>query len=852
MAPVVRIPDLKEIASVRAVIALWNNVDISCIVWADSIHGEESVHTVHEDVLSSLAELEVPQCIAEFLKTYVQKVKEELNKWVDYHSNEILHPNGEKNELYCEINNIIWYSDGTINYKATAKNLLNSLRLSEIEKYHILCWYCLEDEIDRLSPLLFTKNIVDHLDFDSYDDSLILYWNNYFRYNNRDYKDVDMLRHLNVKWPAKEYFFDRLNAEEQVENVIWLLDEDKTIYLYLKQLLMKLNEHQLQQVYVNRSVQIINTFLRSQDGVQEILPTWYDVRYLITQDQFVSILTSLLGYTYRPVPGAILTEIWSSAGNDFRFHILNHHERVTFEKTMSWFKEVEDGSFLNTLLQHANPNLIQEIITRPFFKKLCEDLISRQQLSTLERLFDAWSVSGHHLIQFKHDFTKTTFFTTFCKSLLNYEIFREKMKIFQRKLQVLERLWNIWLSSVEEVTRFKRYFTEDDSFRDCCEKMLKYGKLSKLESILNLCLPDDGEFERNLAKNANYLYEHCRKLILFQNFETLEQMLKICFCNVDALVEFQNNLTKKEFFEESCRESIIYNNFQVLERMFNCCLRVNTVETARFKQDVFRNWFSKHYQFAHNFWESSQSSNFLESNGFLNLCFPKSSDREQFLQDLKREIIFSPETVKHFQQMILIGEAFNKLKEHIEEFLPLAEDQRTIRKQLIENLQPKITEIFCKYGLSGWKSLMHWYLEDEKAVLKLKLKLSIDEIFEHSFKECIFQTYDELHRAHRCTLRRNFVFDSLDRILNWYFESPKEVKEYKVQKINSYENSKTFDTLLKKNCHSSYRLKLINWFFENDSTEMAKFKKKHKGGPLANMIRLNSRESYFKNNRRTL
>ncbi|XP_065202652.1 uncharacterized protein LOC135832999 isoform X2 [Planococcus citri] len=914
MAPVVRIPDLKEIASARVVIALWNHFAIPDLVWLHNKNDEKP--PLDESVLESLAKLKVPHSIDEFLQTYIQKVDNELDRWVDYHSNEILYPNeGEKTELYSEMDNIVWYSDGTINYKATARNLLDSLRLSEIEKYHILCWYCLKDEIDRLSPLLFTKNIVDHVDFEN--DPVIYYWNCYFR-NELDKVpvegglslDVFMFRHEYVEWPAKEYFFGRLNEKEQVQNIILLLREnDQTMCSYQKQLLMKLNDNQLQQVYMKRAAKIIKIFMRTQDGLQEILPTWYDVRDLITRDKFVCIFTNLLDcrrYEYDGgVPGTILTEIWTSAGDDFRSHILNHRKRVILEKTLNWFIIAADDSFLSVLLQSANANLIQKIIMRPFFQKCCEDLISSLKLTKLERLFSVLSESGDYLIQFKRNFIESEFFIKSCDLLLKSVEYEEE-KDYLRKLEALEQLWNIWFSDVEEVTRFKQNVTKNSSFGSYCVYMLLEDKLPALEYILNLCLPDDGEFEREFAGNY-YLLDYCEGLIEREKFQLLEETLKVCFCNIDAMIEFQNNLMNRPSFKRCCKESVKNEKFGFLENLFNFCLRVNTVETTRFKQDLAGKKISEDYfsrLFWCFFWEYPYSQRDLDR--LLNLCLPKSAESIQFVRDLmhnscelkynyvrcysrtnsktiddflmrllfsqsnlvlefkkhawmsshgsadefKRKIILSPESVEHLQQMIIDGEGLNEVKKRIKEFLPLIEDQRILKKQLIDNLQPKITEIFYKYGHSGWLSLMQWYLEDEKAILELKSKLSIDGIFEQTFKECIFQSYDELHRASRCTLKKNFVFDSLDRLLNWYFESSKQAKDYKIRKINAYESIKTVDTLLKKNCHSSYKTKLIDWFFENDSAEMAKFKKKHEGEQFANMIRIR-RESYFKN-RRTL
>ena len=106
-----------------------------------------------------------------------------------------------------------------------------------------------------------------------------------------------------------------------------------------------------------------------------------------------------------------------------------------------------------------------------------------------------------------------------------------------------------------------------------------------------------------------------------------------------------------------------------------------------------------------------------------------------------------------------------------------------------------------------------------------------------------FQTYDKCHQASSCTLKKNFDFGSLNRFLICFFESLEQIKDYKLQKINSFHDVPAIQTLFKKNCHSSYLHKLMNWIFENDHTEIAKFKKKYQGEKIANMVRF-VRESF--------
>ncbi|XP_065207514.1 uncharacterized protein LOC135836548 [Planococcus citri] len=932
MAPVVRIPNLKEIASTCVAVALWKHIDLPSILWANH-NDENSDFPLIRHVFESMKKLKVPQRITELLKTQVQKVKEELKDWVLYLSYDVLRCNGRKNELYYDLNDIVWYSDGTINRKATARNLLNSLRFSEIEKYHILCHYSLIDDIDRLSPLLFTKNIVDHVEFR--DDASIYYWNCYFRKELDKVPkegnlslDVFMFRHEALYWwSAKEPFFDRLNAEEQVENIIWLIDHDGDTYSYIKLALMKLSENQLIQVYMARAVEIIDLFLQDDNNYKEVISTWYDFRDFITQEQFVSVFTTLLD---SHVPGAILTEIWTSAGDDFRAYILNQ-EHVIFEKTLNWFKKAGDESFLNTLLQYANENLKQEMITGPFFRKFCEELIDQihdVKLTKLERLFNEWSLSdGDNLIQFKREFTKTTLFADVCDSVLKDAINEDEEDITLSKLKALEQLWNIWFTNAEEVTSFKQDFTGKVLFQNCCKKLFVYERFYALESLLNLCLADDGEFERNFTKNI-YLYDYCKEFMVPGKVCFLQQILKACFGNIRLLTEFQNKLITERFFVDRCERVIERKDFFFLKMLFDCCLSNADAEQAKkFKLNFVEDMVKSRFNSFLHYWEPA------DVNQLLNLCLPKSPESVQFMRnlvfnsanlrhhcfwwyrtpsmindllmelllsqpnlvseykkhiwlsssgtykaerifsenggnalneiiadifaddtdsanELKKNFAFCPEYMKKLQQMILDGEALSQVKKHIDIFLQSNEDRRALKKQLIDNLQPKIAEIFHNYGHSGWQSLMDWYIEDKKSVRELKWKLPIDDIFERVFKDCIFQTYDEHHRVYRCTLKKNFVFDSIDVLLNWYFETPKERKEYKIQKLDAYENIKTISTLLKKNCHSSYVTKLMDWFFENDLVEMAKFKKKHKGEHFVNMIRI-CRESYF-GNRRTL
>ncbi|XP_065225278.1 uncharacterized protein LOC135849056 [Planococcus citri] len=409
------VPDLREIAAVNIAVAFWNHINIPLTLFERTGSGNYysgDIYNVNltQKVRGLIDSISVPNSVAEYIKSIVDRQRYRIDDWVTYHHRTIFFSNGQDKHLYYHVRHFAWYSDGTINHEQTARNLLSSLRLSHLEKYKFLCMYCLKDEIEEIMPLLMLDDVKEYVHFASH--PLIYYWNCYYR-NELDKIPVTgnvsldsyMLQYSVVdNWPAKRYFFDRLNPDERVENAIKLIDKHGVLYLRL--LFMKLNYSERIRVYMDRGVKIITSYC-TEELNQFIIPAWFDVRFLITVEQFQNMFSTLLVSLQRlqnRVVYPILTEIWITANDDFKKHIVDFNDFEIIGKIFELqMKNTDNNELLFTMLSDINADGKKMIINRKFFDVYCDKLFADDKLQVFDRLLKVCIQDNQELTRFRQD-----------------------------------------------------------------------------------------------------------------------------------------------------------------------------------------------------------------------------------------------------------------------------------------------------------------------------------------------------------------------------------------------------------------------------------------------------------------
>ncbi|XP_065217914.1 uncharacterized protein LOC135843819 isoform X2 [Planococcus citri] len=858
-----RAVDLKEMAAMNVAIALWNHLDVAQAVSIDIKRYSQSIgFSLYEKVNQwwSPDKLPVPPLISEQIGKYVSKMRNEIDDWVMYHHRKVFFYAKSSHSVYYHIYDIIWYPNGTINYKETARNLLKSMRISDVEKCHLLCTYCLKDDIERMSPQMFSNNLLDMVEFER--QPLIYYWNCFYRKQldkipigadavNLSVDQFMVKCHYVDNWPAKEYFFDRLSSNDQVEMASWLID--KYGMKYLKLLLVKLDESQRLHLYsmekLEKSVKIMSIFASARVYYEDILKTWSEIRNLITPSQFVTIFKTLFRMLKYDI---VVKEIWTSARDDLKHHLLNSFDQYNILEKMlnAWISDTENDSFF-IVMQDVDKNLKLNITKKVFFLESCDTLIFRGELKSLDRLLNSSFDDIQESTECKQNLAKERSFHTHCIKL-----------IVDEKLPTLELLLNSFLANPEESAQFKRDLAKKPCFMERCEKLMLEYDFTALKRLLNVCLPEPEEmtkFKQELAQR-NFFTNYCVNLITDDTkYLLLEGVLRFLFIQPEDSIRFKYELTTKDFFRNHCEKLMRDDQLQVLDDVLNSCLQ-NAEDVLKFKRDLFTSSKLMRYRCL-NYYSSGNLAQINELvSRFLapysELIYEYKKDlltsvngltrsiqlfdirpevihritTDGFLTaecaaELKKEIIFASGAIKIMQSWIQNGRV-NLLKQSIDQFLESNEDKRALKKLLINDPVELIRDYFFKNIQSTWQSLLLWLLENENSVLEYKRSMPVDNIFDDLLKKCVFEKYDTQVRICRC--RSTIDMEPLDRFLEWYFGDRHSIREYKLRRIDSFNSIDTIATLLRKS-DASYLRSVMNWFFVNDRMGMDAFQAKNRG-----------------------
>ncbi|XP_065225165.1 uncharacterized protein LOC135848976 [Planococcus citri] len=403
------VPKLLDMAAVAVAGALWNHVNVAKAV--SGVHSrctKSSTEwtTVRGKVIALIKQLPASEEFTKHIDRYVRKMAKEITTWVSYIYQTVFLENGIDKFVYSLVFRIVWNPDGTINCVKTAKNMKTSLKLSEVEKFRFFATYCLKEEMSELSHGC-SKYALNYVKF--FGNPLIFYWACHFQDELQKIRatkgfiknlsvDVNMLQNRQVdNWSAKEYFFDRLSSEEQVQQAIWLIDKHGAVYQ--KEVLLKLDETQRLHVYMERATQIIVNFARPSINSRFLLQTWSEVRNLISPDQFFDLFRDLLMKT--EVKDVILTKIWSSASDDLKQRVVCAEEYEIVKKILTEWKWRDDSDFVFVLVQDSNASVKKAISTKPFFNIYCERLIVNDKFQKLDKLLNFFLCDVEDLKQFK-------------------------------------------------------------------------------------------------------------------------------------------------------------------------------------------------------------------------------------------------------------------------------------------------------------------------------------------------------------------------------------------------------------------------------------------------------------------
>lgn len=154
---------LEELAKVKIAVILWHKNDIREKI-TDVLYTNESDslfdlvnfdlekagpwESITSDIVELLEKLPLSRKIDDFPYT-VDRVGFELKQWIEYQDEQVFYDRKEFRAMSL-MDDVIWRSEGLIDYAKSAEMMMNHEMINEKEKFRIACLYCLEDEVKQL------------------------------------------------------------------------------------------------------------------------------------------------------------------------------------------------------------------------------------------------------------------------------------------------------------------------------------------------------------------------------------------------------------------------------------------------------------------------------------------------------------------------------------------------------------------------------------------------------------------------------------------------------------------------------------------------------------------------------
>ncbi|XP_065219106.1 uncharacterized protein LOC135844715 [Planococcus citri] len=324
-----RFPSLQEMAYCEIAIAVWYRY---CSTPSQRQHYDvydpDDWSTMKLELMDChklIKTLAMPRFMKENLKKYVKRVRQQTIGCTEYFRDLLFTTDFLVNKYgglpLVDWEYIVWYPDGGINYKSTAIKILHSGVLTEVQKFAIVSYFCLESEmksfnLNRRPMKTFISEVIGDY------DPLLLYWIYYLKNESHRISPVSFLRSYGNYLQADgfEYFLNRLSAEDQVSFLSGRLPTFQGSYWY-DSLFYKMSHDQLTNLLFRQPVGMILVFMEKIEMPEWAIIAWKRCKNWISDEQFVELLQRLFDRFHitrihrQEDKMSVLLEIWNTAND---------------------------------------------------------------------------------------------------------------------------------------------------------------------------------------------------------------------------------------------------------------------------------------------------------------------------------------------------------------------------------------------------------------------------------------------------------------------------------------------------------------------------------------------------------
>ncbi|XP_065220189.1 uncharacterized protein LOC135845523 [Planococcus citri] len=354
---------------------------------------------------------------------------------------------------------LVWLPDASISFEQTARKMLNSDELTNVEKFVVACTYCFMDDVIRLQQTLTKKELKNATSgHRRYGVPFLDYW------HSKLYDLIDNLYvgtwHINLlvrsissknyhdNWPAVKYFWDQLDYVERLPKAVAIIDADRPVLTW--HLLVELSSLELDVVIERRSPQIIRTLVKELKYFEYIILIWKRMVNLIDDQALADIMCFVHEFQdiSRGCVDPLLWEMWLC--------ISERQKMVIVDKHICDFIQTSLNMECDFYYEQNFPLII--------------DLLSR---FSAERRLQYWSLHWPYLVP---------------------------GQIFFGNRTSIDQIMKLCLVNDETIAAFKCTTMLDyDSISDYCQHHVRYRRFDILQEYLEFCT-SDLQVIRNMKK----------------------------------------------------------------------------------------------------------------------------------------------------------------------------------------------------------------------------------------------------------------------------------------------------------------------------------------------------------------
>ncbi|KAL6969055.1 hypothetical protein U1Q18_044681 [Sarracenia purpurea var. burkii] len=554
----------------------------------------ETIDKEYKDVEELLQYLPVPGLIRELVRNCVRPVKDEILEWI-YHDVKFIPKSLEISDLmFC-----VWLSEGKIDQRRTALNILSSCKMDIFSSFKFMCEYCLEEEIKNLPPDSIPKRLFRRITFDK--NPLQYYW---FCYMNDDLDKLRKRRGESIEaflitsdyvntGSAIEYFWDRLSINEQISKVSMLLSLKPQ---FQRQLFAKMNQFQKYHILSTAPFNIIMNFW-NEKLYELVFQTWVRFGNVLTQEQFMKLLSKFVNCLPKTDEKInCLVKIWNHCSDDYKnqalqsmtdevieaFTVLRLFYNLDFLYVFLSWGSVEFRR--NIMLRRGDEIVICNVVssTDPLIR-LCipdsNDLVifenlllrsfhvERHCLTVLEGLYDGLDELGNFLNRFisnSDDRIKLIQKTIVSATIDNRSYCFDRMKRWFAAIELIEKYFHC---PPHKIIKYKRRIVWSFvNFHAQCK--YDYNMIHPFIEVITRVLGDDGlKMYKNLALRRFQRQYH------WDRFDEAEIHQFLLWCLNDDHVEmrlFAKSLSIDSIFLRAWEEmnwDMFFDNEQTREEV---------------------------------------------------------------------------------------------------------------------------------------------------------------------------------------------------------------------------------------------------------------------------------------------